>query len=149
MFDKISRIISSGGKGTKIWNLTDYNCLKTITDGWADCGNSMKRINDDKFVVGNHSSSDLRVISLNEKKIVKKVPAEYGCYGMGVDKEKGYFFVGGEDGILFIYKIDNYKKISVDERSHNADINGFVRLNDGRIITSSSDDRIKIWKYIN
>ena len=77
------------------------------------------------------------------------MPAEYGCHGIRIDKEKWYFFVGGEDGILFIYKIDNYKKISVDERAHNADINGFVRLNDGRIITWSSDDRIKIWKYIN
>ena len=123
--------------------------MATISDGWADCGNSIKRINEYKIVVGSHSSSDLRVISLNEKKIVKKVLAEYGCYGMGVDKEKGYFFVGGEDGILFVYKIDNYENISVDGRAHKADINGFDRLSDGRIITWSSDDRIKIWKYIN
>ncbi len=64
-----------------------------MTDGWADYGNSMKRIDDDKIVVGGHSSSDLSVISLNEKKIVKKVLAEYGCYGMGVDKEKGFFLL--------------------------------------------------------
>ena len=71
MFDKTSRIISSGRKGTKIWNLTDSNCLAKISDGWADCGNSMKRINEDKIVVGSHSSRDLRVISLNEKKLKK------------------------------------------------------------------------------
>ena len=144
MFNKASRIISSGEKGTKIWNLTDYNCLATITDGWADYGNSMKRIDEDKIVV----EGILQVISLNERKIIKKVPAEYGCYGMGVDKEKGYFFVGGEDGILFVYKIDNYEIISVDGRAHKADINGFDRLSAERIITWSSDDRIKIWKYI-
>ena len=45
--------------------------MTTITDGWADCGNSMKRIDDDKIVVGRYSSSDLRLISLNEKKLKK------------------------------------------------------------------------------
>ena len=104
---------------------TDYNCLATITDGWVDNGNSMKRINVDKIAVGGHSSSDLSVISLNKRKIVKKVQAEYGCYGMGIDKEKGYFFVGGEDGIVFVYKINNYENISADRRAHKAYINGF------------------------
>ena len=141
-------LISSGEKGTKFWSLTNYECLNTIVDGWADYGNSMKRIDDDIIVVGGHSSENLSVISINEKKIIKKVKAEYGCYGMGVDKEKGYFFVGGEDGILFVYKIDNYEIISVDGRAHKADINGFDRLNDGRIITWSSDDKIKVWSYI-
>ncbi len=140
-------LISSGEKGTKFWSLTNYECLATIVDGWADYGNSMKRIGDDIIVVGGHSTENLSVISINEKKIVKKVKAEYGCYGMGVDKEKGYFFVGGEDGILFVYKIDNYEIISVDERAHKADINGIERLKDGRIITWSSDDKLKVWSY--
>ena len=142
-------LISSGENSTKFWNLVNYECLATITEGWADYGNSMKRINDDKIVVGGHSSENLSVISINEKKIVKLVKAEYGCYGMGVDREKGYFFVGGEDGVMAIYKIDNYELISFDGKAHKADINGFERLNDGRIITWSSDDKIKIWKYIN
>ena len=142
-------LISSGEEATKFWDLSNCKCIAVITDGWADYENSMKRIDDDKIVVGGHSTGDLSVISIKEKKIVKKVPAEYGCYGMGVDNVKNYFFVGGEDGIMFIYKIDNYELISIDGRAHSADINGFERLNDGRIITWSSDDKIKVWSYKN
>ena len=142
-------LISSGENSTKFWNLLNYECLATITEGWADYGNSMKRINDDTIIVGGHSSENISVISIEEKKIVKLVKAEYGCYGMGVDKEKGYFFVGGEDGVLLVYKIDNYELISFDGKAHKADINGFERLSDGRIITWSSDDKIKVWRYIN
>ena len=142
-------LISSGENSTKFWNLTNYECLANITEGWADYENSLKRINDDKIIVGGHSSENLSVISINEKKIVKLVKAEYGCYGMGVDREKGYFFVGGEDGVMSVYKIDNYELISFDKKAHKADIKGFERLNDGRIITWGSDDKIKIWKYIN
>ena len=68
---------------------------------------------------------------------------------MVIDKEKGYLFVGVEDGIMFVYKIDNYEIIAVDERAHRTDINGFERLSDGRMISWSSDDGIKVWNYIN
>ena len=109
----------------------------------------MKRIDDDRIIVGGHSTGELSVISIKEKKIVEKLPDEYGYYGMGVDKNKEYFFVGGEDGIMFIYKIGNYELISVDGNAHSADINGFKTLNDGRIISWGSDNKIKVWSYKN
>lgn len=142
-------LISSGAKATKFWDLLNLQCLAEITDGWADYENSMKRIDDDRIIVGGHSTGELSVISIKEKKIVEKLPYEYGCYGMGVDKNKEYFFLGGEDGIMFIYKIGNYELISVDGNAHSADINGFKTLNDGRIISWGSDNKIKVWSYKN
>ena len=78
-------LISSGAKATKFWDLLNLQCLAEITDGWADYENSMKRIDDDRIIVGGHSTGELSVISIKEKKIVEKLPYEYGCYGMGVD----------------------------------------------------------------
>ena len=50
---------------------------------------------------------------------------------------------------MFIYKIGNYELISVDGNAHSADINGFKTLNDGRIISWGSDNKIKVWSYKN
>ena len=68
---------------------------------------------------------------------------------MGFDKEKGYLFVGGEDGIMFVYNVNNYDLIGLDSKAHSSDINGFMRLDNGKIISWGSDDKIKIWSYID
>ena len=142
-------LISSGENETKFWSLNNYKCIEIINDSWSDYANSLIRIDNDRIIVGGHSTEYLTVISINEKKIIKKVLCEFGCYGMGFDKEKGYLFVGGEDGIMFVYNVNNYDLIGLDSKAHSSDINGFMRLDNGKIISWGSDDKIKIWSYID
>ena len=66
-------LISSGWNETKFWNLNNFELiivLEEIECGWL---NSLSRIDEDKIIIiDNYPDTSFRVISIFEKKLLKK-----------------------------------------------------------------------------
>ena len=135
--------ISSGDEGTKIYN---YNNFHIINYFYAQCigWNSLKKINNDKFIVGGGSDCNIIIISLNENKIIKKIENRFSCWSVHVIEEEGIFLCGGSSFDIIIYDINNFQIYQVISNAHNNFIYGFNQLKNGLIISYSSNI-IKIW----
>ena len=135
--------ISSGDEGTKIYNYNNFNIINYF---YAQCigWNSLKKINNDKFIVGGGSDCNIIIISLNENKIIKKIENRFSCWSVHVIEEEGIFLCGGSSFDIIIYDINNFQIYQVISNAHNNFIYGFNQLKNGLIISYSSNI-IKIW----
>ena len=138
-------LISSGNDGTRFWNLNNYECI--IYNKKAICkeSNALKRIDEDRIIVGGDNAlKKIIIISINEKKIIKEIDNEFVCWGVCVIQDKGMFLVGGMSYHIKIYRSDNYECIKTIKNTDDGNILGINTLKDDQIITYGYE-KLKIW----
>ena len=148
-------LISSGVDGTKLYNLNNFEFIIYIKEACCLSPNSLKRIDEDRIIIGGGCIDIMKIISISEKKIINEIENEFYRYGICIIKEKGIFLTGGRGGIIRIYKINNYQCIQIIENAYgdfnNYDIipiiNGIIELKNRLIITYSNDNNLKIWEF--
>ena len=139
--------ISSGEDGTKIWDLKNYECIFYNKETFCGSWNGICIIDDDKIIVQGKNTKCLKVISINDKKIIHEIYNSINVWGLFFIKEKDLILVGGNSKDILIYYKDNYQLIKKIENAHNKDINGFIQLNNGNILSYSDDRQIKSWVF--
>ena len=139
--------ISSGEDGTKIWDLKNYECIFYNKETFCGSWNGICIIDDDKIIVQGKNTKCLKVISINDKKIIHEIYNSINVWGLFFIKEKDLILVGGNSKDILIYYKDNYQLIKRIENAHNKDINGFIQLNNGSILSYSDDRQIKLWFF--
>ena len=139
--------ISSGEDGTKIWDLKNYECIFYNKETFCGSWNGICKIDDDKIIVQGKNTKCLKVISINDKKIIHEIYNSINVWGLFFIKEKDLILVGGNSKDILIYYKDNYQLIKRIENAHNKDINGFIQLNNGNILSYSDDRQIKSWVF--
>ena len=139
--------ISSGEDGTKIWDLKNYECIFYNKETFCGSWNGICIIDDDKIIVQGKNTKCLKVISINDKKIIHEIYNSINVWGLFFIKEKDLILVGGNSKDILIYYKDNYQLIKRIENAHNKDINGFIQLNNGNILSYSDDRQIKSWVF--
>ena len=138
-------LISSGEFGTKIYSLDNYDCIYEFNDVKCWNWNSLCRINENIiFIGGTHGI--IKIISLEDKKVIKEINNGFNCWGIGVLDNLGIIITVGEGKNIKVYKKDNYEYIKDINDIHNDDIEGIINLNDDRILTYSWDNSIKIFE---
>ncbi len=140
-------LISSGLDGTKFWNLNNYKNILYIKDSICRGNNALKRIDKDRIIVGGDNDGIIKIISINEKKIIKNINNDFKCYGICIIENKGIFLIGGVSKQLKIYKIDNYVCIQIIKEAHKDYISGIIELNEETFATYEDDKTIKIWSF--
>ncbi len=145
-----SILISSGYDGTKLWDLNDYNnikCVKYFKETW--CGNhcGLCKLDEDKIIVQGNTNDYLNVISIKNKKIIKKITNLFTCWVIILLEDKGIFLVGGESKNIKIFRRDNYDCIQIINNAHNNYISCFLQLKNDSIVSYSYDNTIKIWSF--
>ena len=140
-------LVSSGYNGTIIWkiyekgmNIEFIYCFK---EAFGGCWNGLKRIDDDRIIVGGEKS--LKVISIKEIKIIKSIEIPFRCNGIITIEEKGIFLMGGWSNDILIYRNDNYECLSRISNAHNNYIVGLCELKNGLLLSFSGDKTMKIW----
>ena len=121
-------------------NIEFIYCFK---EAFGGCWNGLKRIDDDRIIVGGEKS--LKVISIKEIKIIKSIEIPFRCNGIITIKEKGIFLMGGWSTDILIYRNDNYECLSRIYNAHNHYIVGFCELKNGLVLSFSGDKTMKIW----
>ena len=153
LFQEKNILISSNDDEIKFWNIKNYNCISEIKGSGSISKNSLKKIDNDRFIVGNKT---IKIISISEKKIIKEIITDYYkkynymhgiLFGICVIQEKGIFLVTENIKDIKVYDFNNYKCIQTINNAHNKQIYGLIELIDGSIISYSEDMKVKIWSF--
>ena len=143
-------LISSGYDGTKLWDLNEYNnikCIKYFQETWCGSHCGLCRLDEDKIIVQGNTIDYLNVISIKNKKIIKKITNLFTCWVIILLEDKGIFLVGGESKNIKIFRRDNYDCIQIINNAHNNYISCFLQLKNDSIVSYSYDNTIKIWSF--
>ena len=136
-------LITCGYDGTKLWNINNFEIIKTFITINCSYRNALKRIDEDKIIIGGYKL--LKIISLLEKKEIKTVNIPFTCLGIEIIKEKELLFIGGGSNDILIYSNYNYECIQIITNAHDDNIDGFIKLKNGSIVSYSNDGKIKVW----
>ena len=144
-------LISCGLDGTKFWNLNkneinynNINCIQYFEAVKCGCQGQLCRLDEDRIIIGGKT---LKIYSILNKEIIKEINITFYCWGIRLIENKGIFLIGGKSNNINIYRNDNYKCIQIIQNAHEKDINGFVELKNGLIVSYSYDNKIKMWNY--
>jgi len=140
-------LISSGWDGTKFWDFKTYELLFFLEDCFCIYWNVLKRINDDNIIIGGSKMSNMKIISIKEKKVIKEIQSPFLSWGIYIIKNMNLFLVGGNSKNINIYSIENLECIQIIENAHNNDIMGFIQLKNNSIISYSKDLTLGIWSF--
>ena len=153
LFEDKNILISKEIMGMQFYDIKqNYKLIESLKERSI---HELERIGDDKFILYHNNS--LKILSINERKVIKTVKIGFEAYSIKYCKEKGIILVGGikrkekgEDvGELYIMNSDNFELIKSIENIHGNRIRGIFILKNG-LIATYGDDRdtgypIKIW----
>ena len=148
LLDDKNMLISSGFDGTKFWNLNNYENIIYIKQVICLCNNALKRIDKERIIIGGNDDGIIKIISINERKIIKEIKNEFPCLEICIINEKGLFLIGGKSKDIKIYRYENYECIQIINDAHNDIIYGITKLNNNSIASYGYDITIKIWSFL-
>ena len=140
-------LISSGNDGTKFWDLNNYEEIDYLNEVNCFGVNALKRIDNDRIIVGGNDEEIIKIISINERKIIKEIDNEFLCWGICVIEDKRIFLIGGESNDIKIYNSDYYVCIKTINNAHNDYILGINNVNDDKIISYGVDKNLNVWSF--
>ena len=140
-------LISSGEFGTTLFNSNNYNCIFEFNDVKCWNWNSLCKLDENTIIVGG-THGIIKVISLNDKKVIKEINNGFNCWGICFIDNFNIFMTVGEGKNAKIYKKNNYEFVKDINDIHTDDIEGIIQFNKNEniILTYSWDKMIKIWK---
>ena len=138
-------LITSGVDGTFLWNLNNYNFIYFLKDVCCHKTNAIERINNDKIIIGSLRMF-MKIISIDEKKIVRKFKKDFWCYGIFIMEDIEYFLICAYNYIK-VFRKDNFQCVQYIEDAHESSIFGIIALNDCLIISYGAGGLIKVWSF--
>ncbi len=129
----------------------NYKLIETLKERSI---HEFERIDDDKVIL--YHNNYLKILSVKERKVIKKIEIGFEAYSIQYYKEKGIILLGGtirnkgsDKSILSIYKSDNFELLKSIEDIHGSCIKGIYIFKNGLIATFANDQEqgytIKIW----
>ena len=140
-------LISAGWDGTYFWNYNTYENINKINDAICLSCDALRRMDNNKIIVGGKGDCKIKIISINEMKIINEVNNGFTCYGILVMINKGVFLTGGKCKDIKIFDCNSLQCVQNIINAHNNSIIGFTQFNDGSVISYSWDNTIKIWSF--
>ena len=131
-------------EGTIFYKYSTLTFIKIINN--ASCGgkNSIKRIDNDRFIVGGREDKIMKIISINKMKIIKELKNDFFIMGICVINNLNLIITGGYIGNINVFSSVNYKTILYIYKAHLQTITGFKYFNK-QLFSYSWDKTIKIW----
>ena len=145
IIEKSNILISGSEEGTKFWNLNNLECLFFIKEAKCFFWNALKKIDNDKIIIGGDVDGLIKIISISQKKIIKNIKNKFQCWGILVLENKGLILISGRSQDIKIYGNNNYNLIKTLTNIHEHWIYGLTRINENSFVSFSKDCCIKVW----
>ena len=139
-------LIAAGDYKIIFFNLNNFEIIKIIKEDICYYLNSLKRIDENRIILGGNNLTLLTIISISEKKIIKTIKNDFICWAICVIEKKGIFITAGYSKDIKVYRSDNYECIQIINNAHFQFLHGIIELNDNLIGTYGHDTSINIWK---
>ena len=150
LFQKKNILFSSEIASMQFYDISqNYKLIKTLKERSI---HEPENFGDDKVIV--YHNNTLKIISINEHNLVKKIKIGFEAYSIKYYEEKGIILVGGIDktcdkSVLYILNSDNFEIIKTISDIHGTCVKGIFILKNGLIATFGEDQiedfPIKIW----
>ena len=137
-------LISSSFKETTFWNINSYEKI-ILNNVNCKSSNALKRIDDNRIIVGGDENGIMKIISLDEINVVYEIFNEFKCLAICIIENKGIFLIGGVSNDIKIYRSDNYELINLIINTHEFSIYGITHLKDCSIISYGEKNTVKVW----
>ena len=109
----------------QFWNLNNYEFICEINNKVYTEYNSLKRIDDDRIIIIEQNRL-IKIISINNKKVIQEINNNDVCYGICIIEYKKLFLIGGKNKEIKIYRSDNYNCIKIINNCHEVSIYGLI-----------------------
>ena len=139
-------LIAAGDYKVKFFNLNNFEIIKLIKEDVCYYINALKRIDEDRIILGGNNMTLLTIVSISEKKVIKRIKNDFISWTICVVENKGIFLTGGNSKDIKVYRSDNYECIQIINNAHSSSLNGIIEINDNLIGTYGYDRIINIWK---
>ena len=77
IIEKSNILISGSEEETKFWNLNNLECLFFIKEAKCFFWNALKKIDNDKIIIGGDVDGLIKIISISQKKIIKNIKNKF------------------------------------------------------------------------
>ena len=140
-------LLFSGWVGTGFLKRNTYQLINFIQDAKSYCKDGMQKLDNDRIIIG--EGSKIKIISISKQRIIKIIK-DIDCKIICVLNDKNIFLTGGyEIGKYYkditVFRNDNYKLIHIIRGVHEDEIYGIVYLKNGKFVSFSEDETLKIW----
>ena len=139
------RILScSWDESVKIWNMEKFSCEESITN-IGDKIINMTLLKDKIILAVIMNDGYIKLLNLKNKEIIMQFEGGSFVYQL-IDQR---LITGLHETELQIVNLVNKKIELIYKTSHKSKISGFIQLDDGRLITCSYDQSIKIHGFVS
>lgn len=142
-------LVTSGWDGTRFWDLYYFHHLDFFNNVEAGfTGDTVARIDEDKFVFGGTVEQVIKIFSFKKKKIIHEIQNDFEVFG--IQTLNKYFLICGWSNDFKVFRNDNFNCVQIVKDAHFDNIKGFNISNDKRyklIVSYSYDGDIKFWAY--
>ena len=140
-------MISGSVDGTLLlWNISNYQCDKTIIGVYCCWTNALYQIDNDRVIVG--AENGFFIVNIDKCVVEKTIEDEslgfVNCFLKLRDNNT--ILCGCESGQLCYYYLIT-EKYSISKNNHEEDINDLLLVNDKSFLSCSEDSVIKLWNY--
>ena len=139
-------LITSGGGGTILWNINNFELINNIYI--FCCGQKiLKRLNKEKIIIGADLDSKIKIVDIISRKEIKVIDNGFKCNGICVLSNRNLFMVGGTSHNIKLYNSGNYEYIGNFSDSNNGHILGLILFINDLILSYSNV--IALWTISN
>ena len=135
------------------WDIkNNFNEIKTLENISTWGSNAMCMINENILLIGGYSSNGIYIINTDNYQLISQIEKGKKSYVYSIiELMNGNILVGCQDEnskySLIEYKYENNTLIQLisKDNAHTSYILGLIEMDDGVIVSCSSDKKIKFW----
>ena len=131
-------------ESVKIWNIEKFSCEETISN-IGDKLINMTLLKDKNILAVVMNDGYVKLINLKTREIIMQF--EGGCFVYQLKDQR--LITGLHETELQIVNLITKKIELIYKTSHKSKISGFIQLDDGRLVTCSYDQTIKIHGFVS
>ena len=145
LFDNNTLISGDYNGQLKIWdlnNLQEKFSLNKCEVLWYE---SLKKIDNERIIVGGKFDKIMKVINISQKKIIQYISSNFVVYSINILKNGFSVFGGGTPFNIDIRDNQKFDLIQSISTNYQKCINIIVELNNGDLLVSNDEKKIKVF----
>ena len=130
----------------KFWNLNDFQEIFSIQKAEVCWSEALKKIDDDRIIVGGRLDKKFKIISFIERKIIKEFLSNVIVYSIHLFKNGIVGLCGGKPYIIELRDNIEFNIIQIIHTDYAKCINIIIELDNGDFLSANDEKRIKLFR---
>ena len=130
----------------KFWDLNNYQEKFFVLNSEVCWSEALKKIDDDRIIVGGRLDKKFKIISFSEKKVIKQFLSKILIYAINIFKNGIVGLCGGKPYVIELRDNINFNVIQNIPTNYCKCINIIIELDNGDILSANDEKKIKLFR---